>query len=365
MIGLIIRLIRIIFYVADKTHPPELRPVEEELFPRKARTGAAYLKIATNAMIIDGKNMDEVKELLRKKGLYEDNIELYAKKAKQQYDQWESENAGKPRLTALEQYERDHKKAASADPAIMLTSTDPENYSNQFCALVGKKRFYVEEGRTALYAITTAALKSNAVMETGDTTLKQSTFQRFGGGDGNPWLRVVSINGQQSAVFPYLRTESILPFQSKKILEWDNDDPFEAELEGICHGQYALSFFATDYAVKKETYKLKQDINIRLSAFLFSITESAPNKDNPGYKTNNKYGASSYFSFEGEVLSIKGANVSNVTIGGIFTLKIAGNSMANDLVVDAYATNVNVLGEKVKKGMQVKGTLWFQGEIAD
>src|SRR6185312_11686108 len=110
MIGLIIRLIRLIIYVGVKTHPPEGPAVTDELYPRKARTGPAYLKLATDAMIMDGKSVDEVKELLRKKGLYEDNIDLYAKKAKQQYDQWEAENADKPRLTALELYEREHKK---------------------------------------------------------------------------------------------------------------------------------------------------------------------------------------------------------------------------------------------------------------
>src|SRR6202000_3171135 len=119
-----------------------------------------------------------------------------------QYDQWETENADKPRLTALELYEREHKKVASADPAIAVASTDPENYANQFCALVGKQRFYVDEGRTALYAVTTTALKSGPVMENQHAAIRQATFKRFGGGESNPWLRVVSVNDTQQAVFP-------------------------------------------------------------------------------------------------------------------------------------------------------------------
>lgn len=372
MLHFFIHLIKLILYIGKKASPPQGPEVNDALFVRKGRTGEEYLKLATNAMINDGKNISEVKDLLRSKGMYEENIDFYAKKTQERYDEWLSKNGNRPQLTSLELYERLHKQISNIDPAITLISAPEENHAHHFSALIGKERYYTEAGRTILYAITAAALKTTPVLLNGPAAIRQLNFHRYNGGEDNPYLRVLSINGRQEAVFPYLKSDSIISFQTRKIIEWDDDDPFEAEIEGNRSGQYSLGFYATDYAVKRHIYKLKQDINIRLSAFLLELTVSEANSDKEGsmdyragYWPNPNYGNYSYFNFEGVVLKIKMANVSKITIGAVITLKVADNSFGNDLVIDAYVTNVNIFGAKIKKDMHVKGTLWFQGELAD
>src|ERR1700710_29358 len=69
------------------------------------------------------------------------NIDLYAKKAKERYDKWLSENGSQLQLTAMQQYERLHEQAASIDPAIMLSSMPVEDHAYHFGALIGSDRY--------------------------------------------------------------------------------------------------------------------------------------------------------------------------------------------------------------------------------
>jgi len=371
MIGLIIRLIRLIITVGVNSgdHPePE---VSDALFTRQARTGAEYLKMAADAMIYEGKTQEQIKELLRNQGMYEDNINLYAKKAKEQYDKWIDENGGPPDLTAMEQYERLHKQKLAVYPSIKLGSVPEENHAHHFCALVGKGSYYTETGRIPLYGLTTAALRTAPVLEQGNATIRQLTFQQYDDNASNPYLRVLSIDKRQEAVYPYLKTEKVVPFQTKKIIEWEQDNPFEAEIECVWNG-LSLGFYATDYAVKKQTYRLKQEINIRLSAFLLSVSvadsNSGKTKDKeykPRYEPNPAYGHFSYFVFDAILLRVATTNLSKTGLGYIFTLKLIDNYHGSDLIVDAYVNDANIKGENISKEMRLTGTLWFQAELAD
>jgi hypothetical protein len=299
------------------------------------------------------------------------NIDLYAKKAKERYDKWLSENGSQLQLTAMQQYERLHEQAASIDPAIMLSSMPVEDHAYHFGALIGSDRYNDVNGRDILYSMTTAILASNPVKQYDNASIRQLTLQRFGGNEDPPHLPVVTINEQQEAVFPYLKTDSEISFHIKKIIEWEIDDPVEAEIEGIWNGEFSLSFFVTDYAVNKHLYKLNQDISVRLSAFILDISESEINKDDPeanentnGYWPDTRYGLYSYFEFEALVMKIKLASIDKQSVGCIFTLKIIDNNRGSDLVVDAYVTNANINAVTIRKEMRVTRTLWFQGELA-
>jgi len=371
MIGLVIRLIGLIIKVGVKTgdHPePE---VSDALFTRQARTGAEYLKMAADAMIYEGKSQEQIKVLLQSKGMSDDYVTLYSKKAKERYDKWIAENGGPPSLTAMEQYERLHKQASVVDPLIKLASAAEENHAYHFCALVGKESYYNETGRIPLYGLTTAALRTDPVLEQGDAAIRQLTFQQYGGDAENPYLRVLSIDKRQEAVYPYLKTDKVIPVQTKKIIEWEQDQPFEAEIEAVWNG-LSLGFYATDYAVKKQAYRLKQDINIRLSAFLLSVSVSESNsgkaKDKeykPGYEPNQAYGHYSYFVFEAVLIKVATTNLSKTGLGYIFTLKLIDSYHGSDLIIDAYVNDANIKGENISKETRIKGTLWFQAELAE
>ncbi|HTI59690.1 hypothetical protein [Mucilaginibacter sp.] len=372
IIKLLILIVRLFIRHQVKNQPGPDTSVDPALFVRQAKSGAEYSKIAADAMIEDGKNYNEVKALLLSKGLHEDYLDLYAKKAQQQYDKWQAENGDKPRLTAAELYEKMHKQALEVDPAIKLTKAPEEDHAYHFSALIGKERYHNSDGRHILYLMTAAALNSAPVKENNDAAVKQLSFQKFGGNAGNPYLRVITIKGQREAVFPYLQTDTEISFQTKNIIEWDIDDPVEAEIEGIGDGQFSLGFFSTDYAVNKHIYKLKQDIKVRLSAFILAISVSETykghndaNGNSNGYWPDARWGKYSYFKFEALVLNVTPAHVDKRSIGGILTLKLIDNKRGNDLVIDAYIHVGNITSQKIRTDMKVNGALWFQAELAD
>lgn len=137
-------------------------------------------------------------------------------------------------------------------------------------------------------------------------------------------------------------------------------------------GQFSLGFFSTDYAVNKHIYKLKQDIKVRLSAFILaiSVSETYKGRDDAngninGYWPDVRWGKYSYFKFEALVLNVTSAHVDKRSIGGILTLKLIDNKRGNDLVIDAYIHVGNITSQKIRTDMKVNGALWFQAELAD
>lgn len=342
------------------------------LFVTKSTTGAEYLEMATNAMIHDNKTIEEIKQLLRDKGMYEENIDLYAKKAKERYDKWVSENGKPQQFTAMQQYELLHKQPARANLTIMLSNAPAEDHAHHFCALIGKQRFYTDQGREILYRTTDAALDKDPIMQSDTASIRQISFWQFGGAEFNPQLRVVSANGKQDAVFPYLKTDLIISFQTKNIIEWETRNLLEAEIQGSLDNGLSLGFYATDYAVNKAKYKSRQDINVKLSAFVLEIGNSERDKDDlqsseniAGYWPSEQYGSYSYFEFEGTRLGLESADIDILSRGGILKLKISDSKHRKDLIIDAYITTSNIRASKANNSNNVTGTLWFQGELAE
>ena len=342
------------------------------LFVTKSTTGAEYLEMATNAMIYENKNLEEVRQLLRDKGLYEENIDLYAKKAKERYDKWVSENGIPQQLTAMQQYELLHKQPAPADPAIMVSNAPAEDHAHHFCALIGKQRYYTDPGREILYKSTDAALSKYPIMQNSTASIRQISFRQFGGAEFNPQLRVITVNGNQDAVFPYLKTDLIIPFKTQNIIEWESRNLLEAEIQGVLDSGLSLGFYASDYAVNQEIYKSRQEINLKLSAFVLEISNSERDKDDlqssediAGYWPSEQYGSYSYFEFEGTRLGLESADVDILSRGGILKLKITDSRRGKGLVIDAYITTSNIRASKANNSNNVTGTLWFQGELAE
>lgn len=342
------------------------------LFVTKSTTGTEYLEMATNAMIHDNKTIEEIKQLLRDKGMYEENIDLYAKKAKERYDKWVSENGKPQQFTAMQQYELLHKQPARANLTIMLSNAPAEDHAHHFCALIGKQRFYTDQGREILYRTTDAALDKDPIMQSDTASIRQISFWQFGGAEFNPQLRVVSANGKQDAVFPYLKTDLIISFQTKNIIEWETRNLLEAEIQGSLDNGLSLGFYATDYAANKSKYKSRQDINVKLSAFVLEIGNSERDKDDlqsseniAGYWPSEQYGLYSYFEFEGTRLGLESADIDILSRGGILKLKISDSKHRKDLIIEAYITTSNIRASKANNSNNVTGTLWFQGELAE
>ncbi len=350
--------------------PDDREQLDNALFIRRATSITQYIAIATNAMIVDGKSIDDVKTLLISRGLHEDHFEVVIDKAQRNYKKWFNETRDKPALTAFQLYEHSIKNPVNIRSSVTINTHPGEDHGLHFCTLIGFKRYYLPSGRNLLYTIANFALNNMPVISNGNTAIRQSTFARLGGNTTNPYMRVVTIDDQRETVYPYLQTQTTARFYTEQIIEWDNGDPIvEAEIDGSLNRENPLCFFATDYAVNKHIYKGKPNIDIRLSAFAFELFEADGNTNdmnqNPkGFWPNRKYSNKSYFSFEGVIIGIKSTPIDSISLGCIMALKLVHSERpGSNTVIDAYITNDNIKGRTIQKGMLVKGILWFQGEI--
>lgn len=289
------------------------------------------------------------------------------------------------------------KKPSVSNPSITLIKTPEEDHAYHFKALMNLNY----TNRDLIYEIAKAAIITKPIKKHENTAIRQLSFQENNGNVERVLLRVITVNDEQEAVFPYLKTGLKIPFRTEKIIEWDIDDPVEAEIEGTWDGVASLGFFASDYAVNKHIYNSKKDIDLRLSAFIIDIHEieveeyddisnidenevekddidildRSPNKiygeevnhikNVCEYWPNVHYGKYSYFDFEALVLDINKAGISKYSTGRVLRLKITDNKQISDLTIDAYITYDNNAAQSIKKDIHILGTLWFQGELAE
>jgi hypothetical protein len=352
-------------------HQPE-RQLDPTLYTRRATSILQYIDIATNAMINDGKKEDEVKTILINMGLHEDHLDVVLDRAQRNYEKWFNETRSRPTLTSFEIYEQlAQSPRPIAKPLVDIVFEPGEDHSFHFCALINDKRYYHLNGRNLLYAAANQALKSAPIILNEDVAIRQSTFARWGGNANNPFLRVVTINDQREAIYPYLQTDIKYNFYPKQIIEWNNGHPvIEAEIDGSLDKDTPLCFFATDYAVNKQSYQSQSMIEVQLSAFVLALYKSGRNNNDidqqpKGFKPSENFSNKSYFSFEGVILEIKGTAVDSLSIGCVMAVKFTHNQIpGKHLIINAYVSNDNIKTDKIHKGMLVTGRLWFQGEIA-
>jgi hypothetical protein len=346
--------------------------LDPNLYSRKPTGILKYIDIATHAMINDGKKADDIKAMLKNRGMYEDHFDIVLDHAQRNYKKWFNKTGGKSASTASHLYGQSFQNAVTS--SVELVTYKGENHALHFSILISYQRYFLITGRNLLYTVADEALSNPPVLSDRSTAIRQSTFAKQGGNISNPYLRVVTINDNREAIYPYLRTEIKTSFLPQQIIEWDNGDPIvEAEVDGSLNRTTPVCFFATDYAVNKKTYQCQNDIEIRLSALILELFEADKNTNEisqqpKGFWTNDKYKSKSYFSFEAVILEIKEANVDRLTIGCVKTIKLDRDERAkSDFVIDAYITetNNNIKADQIHKDMLVNGILWFQGEIAD
>jgi hypothetical protein len=72
---------------------------------------------------------------------------------------------------------------------------------------------------------------------------------------GNISVRGVRTTSDSTrTVFPVIKTSYNIPFETKKISEWQHIENLEAIVYGGGRDKFALSFFATDYCVNRDKY---------------------------------------------------------------------------------------------------------------
>jgi len=381
MLHLLIHIVRLTFdllnFAAKQAAKNQSLPGDREqqldnaLFTRRAISITQYIAIATKAMISDGKSIDDIKTILINRGLHEDHFEAVLNRAQQNYKKWFNET-GKPTLNAFELYQQSTQSPQKTKPLVEITTHEGEDHALHFCALTDHSRYYEISGRSILQAAVNRALVNpSTITSNEETEIRQVTFARVGSNAVNPCLRVVTINQQTEAVYPYIRTELKTNFYTQHIIEWNNGDPIvEAEVDGNLNRTLPLSFFATDYAVNKHVYQTQTSIGIRLSALVLELSEANKNtneinRQERGFWIDKKHSNKSYFSFEAVVLEIKEASIDRLSTGFVVTMKFGEGNAPLTPVIDTYISYNNIKAYNLTEGMLVKGTLWFQGEIAN
>lgn len=185
------------------------------------------------------------------------------------------------------------------------------------------------------------------------------------------------ISDDFNTIYPEVKTDFTLDFETKEIREWENVENKEAIVGGLGREAFGLWFFPTDYAENKNKYQAQNKLNINISGIIF-VLDLHQSFDLPdGTKTDEEFTAYKpsqdlpdygCIDFIGKVLDIKETELlpDGSVKGFILKLRLITNSeMENFFTVDAFVSKENMRFAALRVGMQVAGAMQLQGKIAE
>ena len=185
------------------------------------------------------------------------------------------------------------------------------------------------------------------------------------------------ISEDFNTIYPEVKTNFSLDFETKEIREWENVDNNEAIVGGLGRDTFGLWFFPTDYSENKTQYQTKNKLNINLSGIIF-VLDLHQSFDLPdGTKTDEEFTAYKpsqdlpdygCIDFIGKVLDIKESELlpDGSVKGFILKLRLITNTEVEDFfIVDAFVSKENMRFAALRLGMQVAGAMQLQGKIAE
>ncbi|MDB5086694.1 MAG: hypothetical protein JWR09_688 [Mucilaginibacter sp.] len=347
---------------------------------RPSQDPSDYLILATNAMINRGQHPDYIKKSLMVKKLSEEAATAVIDKARGIYEKWESGLSPEERLSHDERVKNfdaavsELPEEVTINPTIYRFSKMAHTVLNYRGSLMGhvnlRQRQTAKEKLYLVAALASAApVKSNKIAEVGEASFKET-----GGDDLAPFVRTVTVKDTTTGILPYLPTEILTAFETKKIGEWKpaNDVGYitEAEILGTVKGDFEVGFMATDYAINQHIYKTQPNLKMRLSAFIFSVAEWSVDNDlldragnSIGFLLDKEEGRLSNYYFVGKIMQLKPVRIYNENYGQLIQLEI-DMTENNSFVINVFVNNENMKLNQMTIGMMIRGGLWMQGEIA-
>lgn len=180
-----------------------------------------------------------------------------------------------------------------------------------------------------------------------------------------------------STIYPEVKTDFSLDFETKEINEWENTADLEAIVAGSGRDTFGVWFFATDYAENKKIYATQKYVHVNISGIVFVLdihtdfdlpdgtkmskefTTYMPSKDLPNYAC---------FDFIGQLIDFKETELladGSIT-GYILKLRLITNEeMDNFFTIDAFVNKENIRFDTLTKGMKLTGALQLQGKIVE
>jgi hypothetical protein len=339
-----------------------------------------FILSAIKAFVESGKKVEEVKEILRALNVQDNKVDLVVDIAEKVYKDWcdrqQKANSRSIEISSITKSVNIQERPDDIIASPVIVHLKPrEQYIDFFKALIGKETYRNKSTEELLYLMTTYATFLSPVRLNGIAQIYQVSFNGFGGAYSAIKLRVIKVNDQRENFFPYLATKTSAPFKTNEVFEWESNSGFntEAEIRGTRNDKVALSFFATDYAVNREKYLNKAEINIRISAFASYIYEfkgqdNTSSSDTTSFVIPNlkNSGKQSMYNFTGTVLKISTSSISLKSTSYILTIRLFKNTDGqNPTTIEVFVNTENITSGRMRKNIIVKGTLWLQGEIAD
>ena len=180
-----------------------------------------------------------------------------------------------------------------------------------------------------------------------------------------------------TTMYPEVKTDFSLDFETKEINEWENVNNNEAVIGGSARDTFGIWFFATDYVENRNRYLTQTNLNVNISGIIFvlDLHESfelpdgtMTGEDFTAYKPSQDLPNYGCFDFVGKIIDFRETEVlaDGSAKGYILKLKLITNSEMEDFfTIDAFVSKGNMRFETLTKGMQVAGALQLQGKMAD
>ncbi len=251
------------------------------------------------------------------------------------------------------------------EAGIVIKKSNVHSLANMWGGIFGFQNFQTQEKYSQYLMQTMSLCRENelpAEEKAKHTEFTDITFKTI-------------ISDDFNTIYPEVKTNFSLDFETKEIREWENVDNNEAIVGGIAKDTFGLWFFPTDYAANKNQYLTQNKLNINISGIVFvlDLHESFDLPD--GTKTDEEFTAYKpsqdlpdygCIDFIGKVLEIKETEVlpDGSVKGFILKLRLITNpEVENFFTVDAFVSKDNMRFAALSVGMQVAGAMQLQGKI--
>lgn len=251
------------------------------------------------------------------------------------------------------------------EAGILIKKSNVHSLANMWGGIFGFQNFQAQE-KYSDYLVHTMAMAKV------DTIPADEKAQRTDFADVK--FRTV-ISDDFNTIYPEVKTNFSLDFETKEIREWENVNNNEAIVGGVARDTFGLWFFPVDYAENKNQYQTQNKLNVNISGIIF-VLDLHQSFDLPdGTKTDDEFTAYKpsqdlpdygCIDFIGKVLEIKESELlpDGSVKGFMLKLRLITNSEMEDFfTVDAFVSKENMRFAALRLGMQVAGAMQLQGKI--
>lgn len=189
-------------------------------------------------------------------------------------------------------------------------------------------------------------------------------------------FRAVAINGKAVTLMPVVKTTYAIDVENITLNEWENSDNTEAIVNGQGRGQFAITYFATDYAQNRGIYTTTRKTRLKPSGIAYVLdtykgaamadSEIKFSEDFTSYMPNKEWQSWGCFDFIGELEDFRVIHILNDKSlkAYILTVRLITHpDIRNFFTIDIYVNPGNMRFTELIKGMKLTGMFQLQGEL--